>query len=129
MTDTQDHLTRLAEIAPDSPLAQARATRQAATDGIEASYQRLFAPQEVGGFTIAERLLLAQRISEWHGDRQLAAHYAQLQQTQPQTDHVCRLPWITQNAWPSNPPGQRPNTCRPCNRRGGHWMTSSRFHS
>ncbi|MBL5864142.1 alkylhydroperoxidase domain protein [Serratia fonticola] len=83
MTDTQDHLTRLAEIAADSPLAQARATRQAATEGIEASYQRLFEPQEVGGFTIAERLLLAQRISEWHGDRQLAAHYAQLQQTQP----------------------------------------------
>lgn len=83
MTGTQDLLARLAEIAPNSPLAQARATRQTATEGIEASYQRLFVPQDAGGFGVTERLLLAQRISEWHGDRQLATHYAQLQQTQP----------------------------------------------
>lgn len=83
MTDTQDLLARLAEITPNSPLAQARATRQTATEGIEASYQRLFAPQDAGDFAIAERQLLAQRISEWHGDQQLAAHYAQLQQTRP----------------------------------------------
>lgn len=83
MTDTQDLLSKLAEIPPDSPLAQARASRQAATEGIEASYQSLFAAHNAGSFSNAERLLLAQRISEWHQAQPLAAHYAGLQQVPP----------------------------------------------
>ncbi|TQI81205.1 alkylhydroperoxidase domain protein [Serratia fonticola] len=99
MIDTHDLLARLAEISADSPLAQARAIRQAATEGIEASYQALFAPRNTGGFTLPERLLLAQRISEWHSDKLLAAHYAGLQQAPVQSsprlqaalDHAERL--------------------------------------
>ncbi|KYQ97161.1 alkylhydroperoxidase [Serratia plymuthica] len=80
--NTEDLLATLAEIVPGSALAQARATRQAATDAIQASYQALFAPADAGDFPPAQRLLIAQRISEWQADQPLAAHYAALLEQQ-----------------------------------------------
>ncbi|CAI0729980.1 alkylhydroperoxidase domain protein [Serratia entomophila] len=71
-----DLLAELAEIAPDSTLAQARTARQAATDAIQASYLALFAPADAGDFPLAQRLQLARRVAEWHGAHRLAAHYA-----------------------------------------------------
>lgn len=76
----KDLLADLAEIAPNSALAQARATRQAATDAIQASYLALFSPADAGDFPVVQRLQLAQRISEWHADKLLAAHYGTLLQ-------------------------------------------------
>ena len=76
----KDLLAELAEIAPNSALAQARATRQAATDAIQASYLALFSPADAGDFPVVQRLQLAQRISEWHADKLLAAHYGTLLQ-------------------------------------------------
>ncbi|CAI0845236.1 alkylhydroperoxidase domain protein [Serratia grimesii] len=80
--NNEDLLAALAEIAPGSALAQARATRQAATDAIHASYLALFSPADVGGFSLAQRLQIAQRISEWHADKPLSTHYAALLQQQ-----------------------------------------------
>jgi len=77
---SKDLLAELAEIAPNSALAQARATRQAATDAIQASYLALFSPADAGDFPVVQRLQLAQRISEWHADKLLAAHYGTLLQ-------------------------------------------------
>lgn len=78
--NNDDLLAVLAEITPGSALAQARATRQAATDAIQASYLALFFPADAGGFSVAQRLHIAQRISEWHADKRLSAHYAALLQ-------------------------------------------------
>ncbi len=86
-----DLLAELAEIAPGSTLAQARATRQAATDAIQASYLALFAPANAGDFPVAQRLQIAQRISEWHADQQLSAHYGALLQQQGVAEHSPRL--------------------------------------
>ncbi|CAI0734848.1 Uncharacterized protein conserved in bacteria [Serratia quinivorans] len=86
-----DLLAVLAEIAPDSGLAQARATRQAATDAIQASYLALFAPADAGDFSVVQRLQIAQRISEWHADKTLAAHYAGLLQQQGGAEDNPRL--------------------------------------
>lgn len=87
-----DLLAELAEIAPDSTLAQARATRQAATDAVQSSYLALFAPADAGDFPLAQRLRLAQRISEWHGEPRLAAHYAALLEHQGDAPEDERLP-------------------------------------
>ncbi|MBE5255524.1 alkylhydroperoxidase domain protein [Serratia marcescens] len=87
-----DLLAELAEIAPDSTLAQARATRQAATDAVQSSYLALFAPADAGDFPLAQRLRLAQRISEWHGEPRLAAHYAALLERQGDAPEDERLP-------------------------------------
>ncbi len=89
--NNDDLLAVLAEIAPDSALAQVRVTRQAATDAIQASYLALFAPADAGDFPIAQRLQTAQRISEWHADKLLAAHYAALLQQQGGAEDSPRL--------------------------------------
>ncbi|CAI0726873.1 MULTISPECIES: alkylhydroperoxidase domain protein [Serratia] len=108
LSKTADLLAELAEIAADSALAQARTTRQAATDAIQASYLALFSPADAGDFPLAQRLLLARRISEWHGESRLAAHYAALLERQgeePQgeglraaLDHAERLAFQPANA-------------------------------
>ncbi|CAI1695845.1 alkylhydroperoxidase domain protein [Serratia proteamaculans] len=89
--NNDDLLAVLAEIAPGSALAQARVTRQAATDAIQASYLALFAPADAGDFPVAQRLQIAQRISEWHADKSLAAHYAALLQQQGGAEDSPRL--------------------------------------
>ncbi|WAT02561.1 alkylhydroperoxidase domain protein [Rouxiella chamberiensis] len=73
-----DLLATLADIAPDSSLARARHTRQAATEHSQGSYDALFNSNEnLQDFPLAERLLLAQQIARWHNDIQLGAHYAE----------------------------------------------------
>lgn len=72
-----DLLSQLAEISADSELARARETRQAATAHTRGSYLAIFAPADDAGFSRSERLQLAERISEWHGDSRLAKHYAE----------------------------------------------------
>lgn len=73
-----DLLATLAEIEPGSPLAEARATRDAATLHAQGSYDALFNSNEnLAEFPLAERLALAQQIARWHGDIQLGAHYAE----------------------------------------------------
>lgn len=73
-----DLLATLAEIAPGSPLAEARETRDAATLHAQGSYDALFNSNEhLAEFPLKERLALAQQIARWHGDIQLGAHYAE----------------------------------------------------
>lgn len=72
-----DLLNQLADISPDSVLAEARATRHAATLHAQGSYQALFDETSVSGLSLTERLLLAKQVAEWHQDTQLADHYQQ----------------------------------------------------
>ncbi|WP_410013895.1 alkylhydroperoxidase domain protein [Sodalis sp. RH24] len=85
MTDTlanEDILDHLAEIAPDSPLAAARITRDAATRHIQGSYQALFTAGDGIDFSLPERLEVARQVALWHGDSRLADFYA-LRQAAP----------------------------------------------
>ncbi|KQN46585.1 alkylhydroperoxidase [Serratia sp. Leaf50] len=81
MTSAFNHtnlLATLAEIEPESALAQARDTRDAATEHTQGSYNALFNSNEnLNDFPLNERLSLAQQIARWHGDIQLGAHYAE----------------------------------------------------
>ncbi|WP_413726786.1 alkylhydroperoxidase domain protein [Sodalis sp. RH16] len=70
-----DLLDRLANIAPDSPLAAARITRDAATQHIQGSYLALFADDGID-FSLPDRLAVARQVAEWHEDSRLTAHYA-----------------------------------------------------
>lgn len=82
MTDTlakEDVLDQLADIAPDSPLATARTTRDAATRHIQGSYRALFTVGDGGEFSLPERLEVARQVALWHGDSRLAGFYAQRQ--------------------------------------------------
>ncbi|EGT5659650.1 alkylhydroperoxidase domain protein [Cronobacter dublinensis subsp. dublinensis] len=74
MTHHADLLDTLAGIVPDSPLALARATREAATLNIAQSYEALFKGDSA--LTRAERLRLAREVARWHEDDALSAHYA-----------------------------------------------------
>ncbi len=73
---TADLLDQLANIPPDSPLAAARITRDAATRHIQGSYLALFNADDGIDFTLPERLAVARQVAEWHEDRRLTAHYA-----------------------------------------------------
>ncbi|NDL64084.1 alkylhydroperoxidase domain protein [Acerihabitans arboris] len=82
MTSTQasvDVLDQLADIAPDSPLAAARTTRDAATSHIQGSYRALFTAGDGIDFPLPERFEVARQVALWHGDSRLADHYAALQ--------------------------------------------------
>ncbi|WP_300004908.1 alkylhydroperoxidase domain protein [uncultured Cedecea sp.] len=72
-----DLLNQLAEIIPNSALAEARETRHAATQHAQGSYQALFGETSISGLTLNERLTLAKQVAEWHEDTQLADHYHQ----------------------------------------------------
>lgn len=76
MTSSPDLLAGLADIHPDSALAQARATREAATRHAQGSYEALFSQPE-GDFPLTARYALAAQVAEWHGEAGLQAHYAQ----------------------------------------------------
>ncbi|WP_413737388.1 alkylhydroperoxidase domain protein [Sodalis sp. RH21] len=73
---TADLLDQLADIAPDSPLAAARITRDAATRHIQGSYRALFTAGDGIDFTLPERLEVARQVAVGHGDSRLADYYA-----------------------------------------------------
>ena len=75
MALSQDILAELAEIAPGSPLAQARLTREAATRHAQGSYETLFSQQDAD-FALDERFAVAAKVAKWHNADALAAHYA-----------------------------------------------------
>lgn len=75
MTLSQDILAELAEIAPGSPLEQARLTREAATRHVQGSYETFFSQQDAD-FTLDERFAVAAKVAKWHNADALAAHYA-----------------------------------------------------
>ncbi len=75
MTLSQDILAELAEIAPDSALAAARAVREAATRHAQGSYETLFGQQD-NDFPLDERFAVAARVAKLHESDALAAHYA-----------------------------------------------------
>lgn len=62
MTLSQDILAELAEIAPDSALAAARAAREAATRHAQGSYETLFGQQD-NDFPLDERFAVAARVA------------------------------------------------------------------
>lgn len=74
---TSDMLDTLAEIAPDSPLAQARATRDAATRHAQGSYEALFSHTESSDLPLALRFFIAEKVSGWHQNTRLQHFYAQ----------------------------------------------------
>jgi len=78
---TADILDRLANIAPDSALAAARLTRDAATQHIQGSYRALFTVSDGHDFTLPERLAVAHHVAIGHGDSRLAAFYAAQSET------------------------------------------------
>ena len=82
MSLSHDILAELAEIKPGSPLAEARATRDAATRHAQGSYEILFTQQD-SDFALDERFAVAAKVARWHNAEALAAHYAW--QTRPQT--------------------------------------------
>jgi uncharacterized protein YciW len=75
MALSQDIFAELAEIAPGSPLALARETRDAATRHAQGSYQTLFSQQDAE-FPLDERFAVAAKVAKWHNADALAAHYA-----------------------------------------------------
>ena len=75
MTLSQDILAELAEISPDSPLAVARAVRDAATRHAQGSYEVLFSQQDED-FPPDERFAVAAKVAKLHQADALAAHYA-----------------------------------------------------
>lgn len=83
MTQPNDLLAALADIAPDSELAQARQTRDAATRHAQGSYDVLFS-QADEDFPLAERFAVAAHVAEWHAQASLQAHY--WQQAEPLSD-------------------------------------------
>jgi alkylhydroperoxidase domain protein len=74
MTTATDLLASLADIAPDSELAQARNTREAATRHAQGSYEVIFSQQDAD-FPLAERFALAAQVAEWNAQPALQAHY------------------------------------------------------
>jgi len=72
-----DLLAQLAGVDSESALGEARQTREAATVHAQGSYDAIFAVTGDSQFALNARFTLAQRVSSWHGDSQLAAHYAE----------------------------------------------------
>ncbi|MHC7543293.1 alkylhydroperoxidase domain protein [Klebsiella pneumoniae] len=87
MTLSQDILAELAEIAPGSPLDQARAVRDAATRHAQGSYEVLFRQQDAD-FPLDERFAVAAKVAKLHQADALAAHYAGFGLADPTTDRL-----------------------------------------
>ena len=83
MTQPDDLLNALADIAPDSELARARQVRHAATQHTQGSYVLLFSQQD-DDFPLPDRLALAAQLAEWHAQPGLQAHYLKLKRAQPE---------------------------------------------
>ncbi|MGM3176064.1 alkylhydroperoxidase domain protein [Dickeya lacustris] len=73
---TVDIIAQLAQIAPDSALAQARAVREAATRHTQGSYDVLFSHPPQGNLSLALRFFIASHVSAWHDNPTLAQFYA-----------------------------------------------------
>jgi len=86
-----DLLNQLAEVTPGTPLAEARETRNAATQHAEGSYQALFSEDSISGLTLTERLHLAKRVAEWHEDTLLIEHYSQRLSSHPVSERFAAL--------------------------------------
>lgn len=87
MALSQDILAELAEIAPGSPLAEARAVRDAATRHAQGSYETLFSQQDAT-FALDERFAVAAKVAKWHNAPALAAHYAGFGLADPTSDRL-----------------------------------------
>lgn len=87
MSLSQDILAELAEIKPGSPLAEARATRDAATRHAQGSYEILFSQQDED-FALDERFAVAAKVARWHNAEALAAHYAGFGLADPTSDRL-----------------------------------------
>ncbi|MBI0549694.1 alkylhydroperoxidase domain protein [Pectobacterium parmentieri] len=76
---THDVLDALAEISPDSTLAEARKTREAATRHTQGSYDALFnaAAHDNATLPLSLRFWFATKISGWQQDEQLQHFYAE----------------------------------------------------
>ncbi|AFI92685.1 alkylhydroperoxidase domain protein [Pectobacterium parmentieri] len=76
---THDVLDALAEISPDSTLAEARKTREAATRHTQGSYNALFnaAAHDNATLPLSLRFWFATKISGWQQDEQLQHFYAE----------------------------------------------------
>ena len=82
MTLSQDIFAELAEIAPDSALAAARAVREAATRHAQGSYETLFGQQD-NDFPLDERFAVAARVAKLHESDALAAHLSLIHISEP----------------------------------------------
>jgi len=87
MATATDLLASLADIAPDSDLAQARHTREAATRHAQGSYEVLFSQQDED-FPLAERFALAALVAEWNAQPALQAHYQQQASPLPDSERI-----------------------------------------
>ena len=87
MSLSHDILAELAEIKPGSPLAEARATRDAATRHAQGSYEILFTQQD-SDFALDERFAVAAKVARWHNAEALAAHYAGFGLADPTSDRL-----------------------------------------
>ncbi|AYH07869.1 alkylhydroperoxidase domain protein [Pectobacterium parmentieri] len=76
---THDVLDALADISPDSTLAEARKTREAATRHTQGSYDALFnaAAHDNATLPLSLRFWFATKISGWQQDEQLQHFYAE----------------------------------------------------
>lgn len=92
MTLSQDILAELAEIAPGSPLDQARAVRDAATRHAQGSYEVLFRQQDAD-FPLDERFAVAAKVAKLH---QADA----LRRTMPVSASPIRPPIVWSRRWP-----------------------------
>ena len=105
MTDHHDLLATLAEIAPDSALAQARQQRHAATEHTQGSYLALFG-NDATILPRALRFAVARQVAEWHQQPELAQHYARHAGDDPRladaTDFAERLTFRPVSATPQH---------------------------
>lgn len=70
-----DVIDALVGIAPGSKLDVIRAQRSEARKHAQASYDALFTPNDLGGFTADERFAVAAFVAGLHGEPQTKVHY------------------------------------------------------
>jgi CMD domain protein len=76
MASTTDVIDALVGITPGSALDQVRARRAVARTHSQESYRVMFAPDDPGEVTLAERLAVGAYVTALHGDAGVAGHYA-----------------------------------------------------
>lgn len=92
MTLSQDILAELAEIAPGSPLDQARAVRDAATRHAQGSYEVLFRQQDAD-FPLDERFAVAAKVAN-------CTRRTRWRRTMPVSASPIRPPIVWSRRWP-----------------------------
>jgi len=70
-----DLMNRLANIAPDAPLAAVRAERADVTRYTQSSYRALLEPDDPGGVSREEREMVALRVASLEGSTPLVTHH------------------------------------------------------